>query len=491
QEDELLVCDVLRRHGQTQILAGDIDTSRRQAFVFATSSFVEVASSLWSAIAPTANTVQSALDSVDSTLAGHLGGTAHRHPASHVDYAPRGFVAASNVQAAIDEVVDDLSSTASGNPGAARIGADAVVGIPNALAASNVDTQLSQLLGWLNSHVGAAAGAHNASAIAAAVHNYLTGTSVQAQLQEIVAALLSQAIGTCGASRIGADGASSSPTSLTAGTVRSQLGELLGAVNARAIAAELASQALPGAGLVGAAAVAGSPDSLAAGAIAGQLAALLALVNARARKSGDTFTGNIVPDASGRVLGSASARWAAFLRDVNAGSSGAGVPAIHAHAFDTATPAIRASSSDDWTEGNAIVASHDIDSFLGLVTLWDLIKGWTFLPQHCGDFPDAIEVNGVTQRNIVKAWGSVSAVGTLLDPHWNVSSITRLGAGRYGVTLDVSPGPRKAVVATINTIYSGDYSLWVSNPDDATFQVAINNNGLPSDQGFMFVVMGA
>ncbi|MFH0900563.1 MAG: hypothetical protein V2A73_08030, partial [Pseudomonadota bacterium] len=492
QDDELLVCDVLRRSGQTQILAGDIDSSRRQAFVFASGSAVEVLSGLWSAIAPAARTVQSALDSVDSIIAGHLGGTAYRHAAGHVDYTPHGFVSAGNVQAAVDELVDDLSSATAGNPGASRIGADAVVGIPNALAASNVDSQLSQLLGWLNSHVGAAAGAHNASAIAAAAHNYLAGTSVQAQLQEIVAALLSQAIGTCGASRIGADGASSSPTSLGAGTVRSQLGELLGAVNARSVAAELASQTLPGTGLIGAVAAPGSPDSLAAGTVAEQLAAVLALINARARKSGDTFGGNLIPDVSGRVLGEASARWAAFLQDANATASATDTPAIRAYAFDAATPAIRAAGGAYYFEGEAIEASHFVYSvFDGPVTIWDFIKGWTFLPQHSGDVPDAVEVNGVTQRNIVKAWGSVSAVGTLLEPHWNVASITRLGAGRYGVTLDVSPGTRKAVVATISTIFGGDYSIWVSNPDDATFQVAINGNGLPADQGFMFVVMGA
>jgi hypothetical protein len=49
-----------------------------------------------------------------------------------------------------------------------------------------VDGQLSQLLAWLNAHLSAPSGAHNASAIAAAAHNYISGSSVQAQLQEIV-----------------------------------------------------------------------------------------------------------------------------------------------------------------------------------------------------------------------------------------------------------------------------------------------------------------
>jgi hypothetical protein len=40
QADELLLCDVRRRPGQTQILVADLDTSRRQAFIFAQGSSV-------------------------------------------------------------------------------------------------------------------------------------------------------------------------------------------------------------------------------------------------------------------------------------------------------------------------------------------------------------------------------------------------------------------------------------------------------------------
>jgi len=106
-----------------------------------------------------------------------------------------------------------------------------VSGTPHALAASNVDSQLSQILGWLNAHLAATSGAHNASAIAAAVHNYIAGTTVQAQLQEIVSDLALQTAGSAGASRIGADAVSGSPNALAAGTVDSQLAELLGDIN--------------------------------------------------------------------------------------------------------------------------------------------------------------------------------------------------------------------------------------------------------------------
>ncbi len=229
--DELLVCDVLRKNAQTQILAPDIDVSRRQAFIFAQGDAVQIVSGVWSILAPAVNTVQAALDEVDTELAGHFGGSARRHPASDIDYTPHGFVAAGNVQAALDEVVDDLSSSAAGNPGAQRVGADAVSGTPHALTASNVDSHLSQLLGWLNAHLAATSGAHNASAITAAVHSYIAGTTVQAQLQEIVSDLASQAAGTAGAIRVGADPVSGSPNALAAGTVDSQLASLLGFIN--------------------------------------------------------------------------------------------------------------------------------------------------------------------------------------------------------------------------------------------------------------------
>jgi hypothetical protein len=207
--DELLVCDVKRSNGQTQILGPDIDVSRRQAFIFAQGDAVEIVSGLWSVLQPAVNTVQSALDEVDAELDDHFGGSARRHPASDIDYSPHGFIASTDLQAAIDELVDDLTTAAAGDPGAKRIGADAAAGdpgakrigadaaagTPHALPAGSVDGQLSQLLAWLNAHLSAPSGAHNASAIAAAAHNYISGTNVQAQLQEIVDDLQSNAAG--------------------------------------------------------------------------------------------------------------------------------------------------------------------------------------------------------------------------------------------------------------------------------------------------------
>ena len=225
QPDEILVCDVLRRPGQTQIVISDIDISRRQAFIFAQGTAVGIQTGLWNVLQPAAGTAQASLDEVDAELDAHFPASGRRHSASAIDSTARGFVSATNVQGAINEIVDDLERTTSGNAGASRVGADAVTGTPHALAAGSVDAQLSSILGFINAHVGASSGAHNASAIAAAAHSFLTNTNVQSQLQELAAALTRTA-SPSGASRIGVN---DSAGQLSASNVETALAEVLSA----------------------------------------------------------------------------------------------------------------------------------------------------------------------------------------------------------------------------------------------------------------------
>jgi len=229
-EDELLVCDVRRRAGQTQILNSDLDLARRQVFLLAPAASVGVVAGLWNAISKAVSTVQAALDSVDALLAGHFSATANRHRAQDIDYPPHGFVAGTNVRAALDELVDDLSSQTA-TPGASRVGTKAAPGAPFALAASSVDAHLSAILGWLNGHVGAAAAAHAATAISAVPHAFVATKNVQSQLQEIVAALQS-AIAGQGAALIGSEALGGSPRAVTATALRAQLVALLNHLNA-------------------------------------------------------------------------------------------------------------------------------------------------------------------------------------------------------------------------------------------------------------------
>jgi hypothetical protein len=229
-DGELLVCDVKRRAGQTQVLTADIDTSRRQAFVFAQGNAVAVVAGLWAAISKAAGTVQTALDSVDGLLAGHFGATSNRHRAQDVDYPPHGFLAGATVKAALDELVDDLASQ-SATPGAARVGTKAIPGIPNALAASTVDAHLVAILGWLNAHLAAAVGSHAATAISAVPHAFVATKNVQAQLQEIVADMQSATAGQ-GAALIGSQALGGSPRAVAATVLRDQVLAILNHLNA-------------------------------------------------------------------------------------------------------------------------------------------------------------------------------------------------------------------------------------------------------------------
>ncbi len=178
-----------RRSGQTQIIAADIDTSRRQVFIFAQGSSVSVVTGAWSILAPLAATVQSSLDAVDSELRDHFTAAGRRHPATAIDFAAHGILPAGHVQGALAKLVDDLTSGAAGNSGATRVGVDAAAGAPNALPAGTVKAQLASLLGFVNAHVGAVSGAHSASAIGVIdAGGLLNGVNVESAIAEIAGA---------------------------------------------------------------------------------------------------------------------------------------------------------------------------------------------------------------------------------------------------------------------------------------------------------------
>ncbi|MDY0004288.1 MAG: hypothetical protein RBU30_23510 [Polyangia bacterium] len=235
--DELLVCDVRRTAGQTQILVADLDLGRRQAFVFADAQTIEVLIGAWTVLQPSSGTVQAALDATDQELEAHFSGTGRRHGAGAIDCAAPGWLSGTDLQAALDSLVSGLTSTAGGSAGASRVGADAAPGTPHALPAGTVDGQLSQLLAWLNAHEGASSGAHPSSAIAYPGGPDWRGgrtnpaTSVGAQLTKIVSDLGEVAAGDDGAERIGAQAVAGSPLALPAGSVREQLDLILARAN--------------------------------------------------------------------------------------------------------------------------------------------------------------------------------------------------------------------------------------------------------------------
>jgi hypothetical protein len=292
QPDALLIVDVTRRFGQSQILNSDLrpnplvpdDEGRRQRFVFAEASAIGVFTGGFEVLDPARDEVQAVLQEVDAALQAHFGGAEGRHAAQDIEAAalagspsalPAGTVrtqleallahlnahasAVSNahpasaivsqassawadgspnpagtVQGQMDKIVADLA----GAGGAAKIGAPAAAGSPRALDPGTVQGQLAALLGHLNAHANATSNVHPASAIGyAAGPAWLGGranpaSTAQAQFDKIVGDLGVQVAADDGAGRIGAAATAGTPRSLQAGSVRSQLDALLGFVNA-------------------------------------------------------------------------------------------------------------------------------------------------------------------------------------------------------------------------------------------------------------------
>ena len=187
-EDEILVCDVLRRAGQSQIIEPDIDQARRQAFVFSTGNAVEIDPNPWEHIAPAVNTVQSAFNSVDTVFTEHFNG-ANPHKAKDVTFDPYSFVDSDNVQNAVIELVAELESISPVTPGASRIGAKQMTGNPVTLPTGTVDSHVAGLLAALNAHRNANDNIHPAAGIDVAdAPNRLNADQVEDALQEILQA---------------------------------------------------------------------------------------------------------------------------------------------------------------------------------------------------------------------------------------------------------------------------------------------------------------
>lgn len=97
-----------------------------------------------------AASVQAVLLSLGTDLDAHIGGAPPAHPASSITFAPYSWIAAAQVQNAIQEIVDDLAATGAGVGGATRVGTEAIAGAPESIAASTVMAVLTAIYGHLN-----------------------------------------------------------------------------------------------------------------------------------------------------------------------------------------------------------------------------------------------------------------------------------------------------------------------------------------------------
>jgi len=196
QTEEVLVCDVLLTHGMTQVQDADIEDDRRQDFKFAEAEEISVVTGGWSTLHPSDDDVQSALDEVDNvatslsgTLSGHVGASSGAHAASAIANTPGGGVSATDVQAAIDELDTEKSNKGHGH------------------AAAEVDYQGSGAL---------------------ADGTPIGQQSLEGALDLLVDLLADQdGAGADGAARVGAEAQTSGGTSVSRGSLSSQLLELL------------------------------------------------------------------------------------------------------------------------------------------------------------------------------------------------------------------------------------------------------------------------
>lgn len=178
---KILICDITRTFGQTQILNANISFARRQdMFRLAPSG----------SIALTAGTAKAIAQALQDTLNTHITGAAGAHAATAISYAggPAWRDSTTNpaatVEAQLDKIVTDL-----GDPsvnGSARISSLSVSGVNVLLAAGSARSQIASLC---------------------------------AQLDTLWTQIIATTLGASGAGFVGADASGSLPS----GTVRSQL----------------------------------------------------------------------------------------------------------------------------------------------------------------------------------------------------------------------------------------------------------------------------
>lgn len=235
--DAILLCDVRLINGQTQILTGDVSTTRRQDAVVGTGS-------TW---IMRKGTLREAVIDLLADLNNHVGGTGY-HSSTHV--VNTGGAGAwldettnpeATVSAQLSKIVSDLSSKVSLTSGANKIGTagstqwlDA-----SALDASTVMDAINGVIAKLgeNSGTGTANGAGKVGCKARTA--WLGGRanaagSVFAAIDKIVTDLAVQTASDDGAERIGGQAVTGTPYSFAEGSVRSQLDAILTALNGHA-----------------------------------------------------------------------------------------------------------------------------------------------------------------------------------------------------------------------------------------------------------------
>jgi hypothetical protein len=277
--DAILLADVLRTHGQTQILNADISTTRRQDAIVIAGSPLAIRRGL----------IETALADVVAAYNGLINGSGNTLAAAFVTYAggpnwrDGATNPATNAEAQLDKIITDIASITGGASGMHHAGCDAIAGGSGTIAAGTAYSVLSALK-LSSNHEYAGSGL------------WADGTSLPASSQEAATDGIVSALASFGASGGGAKIGINARTNWLGGRTN-PIATLFVALDK--IITDLAEQTSGDDGMerIGGQAVAGSPDSLSAGSSRSQANELLTLVNARAKLSGATFSGGVIHNA--------------------------------------------------------------------------------------------------------------------------------------------------------------------------------------------------
>jgi hypothetical protein len=181
----------------------------------------------WAAVA-----VSGALSAIAGALDSHISGGLPQHPASAVVFTPYSFLTSVDVQAAIQEMVDDLAVNGVAASGSSRVGwfDNIAVGLLNGVIG---DTTVQGAIKALAEALQKTTATTGAGRIGCAGYSWLASTNLQSLFQEIVDDLASQVLGATGASRVGIDAIAGTPETLAAGTLRAAISSIMGHINAR------------------------------------------------------------------------------------------------------------------------------------------------------------------------------------------------------------------------------------------------------------------
>jgi hypothetical protein len=193
-----------------------------------------------------ATTVQAALNELDTekataaSLTAHIDDTTAAHAATAISNAPAGNIAATTVQAAIDELDSEKASAASVSDHladtSAAHAASAISNTPaGSIAATDVQAAITELDSDITAHTGDATAAHAATAISFAPAGTIAATDAQAAIEEVAseaATALTAHTGDATDAHAGTAITNTPAGSIAATTVQAAINELDGDITA-------------------------------------------------------------------------------------------------------------------------------------------------------------------------------------------------------------------------------------------------------------------